>query len=194
MRKGFSIKTIPLLLVSMIAILSSDAQANGGKRVLLIAREKSEDLGFMLKNEVLPMIAQLAKAGYDVVVADESGSLLSSVDQLLKVDWKLVDARIDGFAGILVPCMAAPYNVPTEAVRLLKEGAAGGVPIAAQHSLELLSPAGLLKDRRYAFGPGVIRDGLLITSYNCPMTAMSNRNPEDGEGLIAQFIAAMEGR
>jgi transcriptional regulator GlxA family with amidase domain len=67
-----------------------------------------------------------------------------------------------------------------EAVEIIKEAAAKGMPVAAQHSaLLILRAAGVLDGKHYATieftapegineGQGVVQDGNIITASTCP--------------------------
>ena len=195
MRKG--VGTSAVLFMFLFAVVDFPcAQEVNAKRVLLIAREKSEDMHFMLVHEVRPMMAALQDAGYKVDVADESGNPIVAGDQTLDCDMKLSDAQIAGYAGILVPCMSCetmPHHDPPDAVRLLKEAYEANTPIAAQHAMELVRPMGLPTTIHTASSAGVIRDGNLITSFNCPMRAAGTSKLDETLRLVATFIDAMEG-
>jgi putative intracellular protease/amidase len=165
--------------------------------VLLIAREKSEDMEFWLTKEVAPMIKLLNDAGYEVVVADQSGKSIVAGNAKLVVHLKLAEVRAEEYAGIVVPCIGAGTmagNSPELGVVLLREADAAGKPIAAQHAIEMLSPAGLYTKRNVANKPGVVLDRNLITSYNCPYNSNSNGKPVDTSELIARFVEALEGK
>jgi hypothetical protein len=64
-----------------------------------------------------------------------------------------------------------------------------GKPIAAQHSLEMLGAAGLIKfGTPAATKPGLVVNGNILTSFNCPHMAQMDGKPADTGALIAQFI------
>lgn len=54
-----------LLFSSLVSSCQRTSVPNG-PRVLLIAREKSDDMAFMLQKEVFPMIELLKRAGYEL--------------------------------------------------------------------------------------------------------------------------------
>jgi hypothetical protein len=189
-------KSLVLLAAIALVCCAIPVHAEGPSRVLLIAREKSEDMEFWLTREVAVFIKLLNEAGYEVLVADQSGDPIIAGKSRLHVDLRLADAQIDDFAGIIVPCIGAGYmpgNAPEAGVSLLIRADAAGKPIAAQHSDEMLRPAGLYMKRKVAVGPGAVRDGNLITSYNCPYNANANGKPEDAPMLIARFVEALRG-
>jgi putative intracellular protease/amidase len=191
MRKVYFI----IVVASFISVACAFGQ--GSRRILVLVREVSEDMEFMIKNEVQPMIEQVKEAGYNVVIASESGKPITTKNQKLVPDVKLADAAILDYDGVIVPCMMAgsmPNKAPAAGVVLLREAAAAGLIIAAQHSIEMLVPAGLTKGRRFANSPGVVVDGKLITSWNCPYTALNNGKPVDTYALIEAFLKEISER
>lgn len=116
-------------------------------------------------------------------------------DSRLAPDMRLADVVITDYVGVVVPCMQAGlYSPPKAGVEVLKTAAAAGLPIAAQHSDEMLIPAGLYAGRHVATSPGVVRDGMLLTSYNCPFNAAGGNLPVDTSALINQFISLVKAR
>jgi putative intracellular protease/amidase len=181
------------MLLLGLALSCQSAPGQNATRILLIAREKSDDMAFMLQKEVFPMIELLKKAGYRVVVASQSGTEIEDKDFRLAPEIKLADVVITDFVGVVVPCMAAgSYTPPRDGIEVLKKAAATGLPIAAQNSDEMLIPAGLYTGRHVATSPGVVRDGTLLTSYNCPYTAEADKLPVDTPALIKQFISIVQ--
>jgi protein deglycase len=154
---------------------------------MIINEGKFEDLGLMLTKEVGVMKDLLQKADFKVVTASVSKNPLTAGAINLTPDLKLSDVNVDDYAGIIMPCMAVSTSpLAPEGDAIIKEAAAKGKPIAAQTgSVVLLSRAGLLKGKKYAFskqwglkiedavyaGDGVVKDGNIITSGICPMIA-----------------------
>jgi len=190
---------------------ADDVVPSGGSiipKVLVMPREGSEDVGFMLKHEVEPMLGMLKEAGFTPVIASASGSPFDGGGQHLDTDLSMREVIVSQYVGVLLPCMAAGTSrqVPEEAVRIVREAAAAGKPIAAQQgSVLVLDAAGLLDGRRYAMaspmsvhgiyaGYGVVRDGNIVTSGVCPMQAMERRRPDGTQELARQFIQMLSGR
>ena len=160
--------------------------------VLLVARDKSIDMEYFIKNEVNLMIDFLKAAGYEVRVATPSGKLIEAGATRLESNLKMSDVQVKDYVAVVVPCMgAADYSVPKECVAIVREAELKGIIVAAQHSTEVLAPAGLAKTYKIANSPGVVIDRHLITSYNCPYTAISNHQPVDTEKLIAALVTEL---
>ena len=184
------------ILLSLVMI-SATAEAQGISQVLLIPREGgSAYIELMLAKEVGVMTEMLQKAGFKVVVANVSGQPIEGIIRKLKPDLKLSEVRIDDYAGFILPCMAVgqfpPPPVSPLAISIVKQAVAKGKPVAAQTgSVYILAEAGVLKGKRYAYlqdrfnpqpphkrdwrfegaiysGPGVVQDGMIITSGICP--------------------------
>jgi putative intracellular protease/amidase len=176
-------------------------------KVLLIANERSQDMGFMLTNEVGVMMSMLKDAGYKVVVASESGGLLAggTMTTTLQPDLKLADVRVDDYVGFLLACVASTTSVPpAQAVEIAKEAMASEKPVAAQAGgIYTLSAAGALKGKKFAFGQasnmgeglyqgdGVVQDGNIITSGICPMLARQLNRPDGTRELTQKLIDAL---
>jgi len=188
-------KTI-VALVIIIAFFAVPCaiRADENAKVLLIAREVSEDMTFMIRNEVFPMIDLLKKGNCDVSVATESGLPIIAGEEKLIPDLKLDDVHLADYTGIIIPCMACgsmKNSVPKASIAILKEAAAAGIPIAAQNALEMIDAAGLRKGKKVSTWVGVVQDGNLITSYNCPYMSHANGKPIDTPQLVAAFIKAL---
>jgi putative intracellular protease/amidase len=177
-----------LLVVLALFLISQFVDAQ--KKVLMIAREVNDRSEYEINNEANAMINLLQNAGFEVTVASELGKEIVAGLAHLKVDMKLSEAKTEDYLGVIVPCMHVDdSNVPADGVRILKEAAAQGKPIAAQHAWEMIAPAGLISfGRRMADSPGVVVDGKLVTSFNCPTRARINGKSDDTYGLVKQFI------
>ncbi|MCX6031361.1 MAG: DJ-1/PfpI family protein [Chloroflexi bacterium] len=178
----------------------------GGKPVLLVAQEKSDDMELMLTKEVGVMVSMLEKAGYKVVVASASGQPITGGAATLKPALKLADVKVDDYAGVMLPCMGVPMDPPKpppEAVRIAKEAVAAGKPVAAQvGGVTILDAAGVLDGKKFAMvadmkdvisrgsyvGEGVVQDGKLITSGVCPYIAKFTGKPDGTAELTQKFI------
>jgi putative intracellular protease/amidase len=177
-------------------------------KVLLVLREKSTAVDLMLSREVGVMIAALKAAGFAVVVASASGRPIGRSLSKIEPDLKLAEVRVGDYVGLLLPSMAVGLTAPVSAelIRIVRRAAALKIPLAAQHgSVVVLHRAGLLKKKKYAFqrrlfdegeyrGPGVVRDGDLITSGTCPFLARDTDRPDGTETLTRLFIEAMSER
>ncbi len=201
------------------------APAHGGpkSKVLLIPREgTSRNLELMLTKEVGVMVTMLEKAGFEVVVATATATLIASENVTLKPNLKLVDVKVTDYAGFIIACMAvgiipAPPQ-PPEAVAIVKQAAAQEKPIAAQFgAVQILAEAGLLKGKRYAYmfdplspslgprkdprfadaiygGTDVVQDGNIITSGICPYIGAMQNIPDGTTGLTQALIAVLKAR
>jgi putative intracellular protease/amidase len=173
-------------------------------QVLMILRERSQDMEFMLINEVNIMANMLKTAGFKVVTASVSGQPLSGGQTTLVPDMKLSDVKVDDYAGFIFPCMAVPdvdMEFP-EAIEILKKANSLGKPVAAQlGSVPLLLNAGVLKGKQFALyggaaytfpdgifaGEGVVQDGNIITSGICPRMAQIT-GKKDGTTELTQKL------
>jgi putative intracellular protease/amidase len=173
-------------------------------RVLLFMRAVPHDPEYTRTHEVEVMRSLLEKAGLRVVVAApyEVAALCSCT--ALKTDLLLKDVMVSEYAGFLLPDMGtSPEASGARGVEMVKQAAAQGKPIAAQHgSINLLSQAGLLKGKHYAYqldvfpegicdGPGVVQDGLIITSGTDPGMAERTGRPDCTVELTRKLIAAV---
>jgi protease I len=187
---------------------STPAEASKDK-VLLILQEQSEDMEFMLKNEVGVMVNNLEKAGFDVVFASPSGKPVVGGATTLTPDLKLADVKVDDYLGLILPCMAVDLELrrDPDAIRVVKEAAAIGKPIAAQlGGILTLSDAGILDGKQFAMlseasslvpngiykGEGVVQDGNIITSGICPLMAKMGEGKDGTLELTQKFIDALK--
>ena len=208
-----------VILLSLVMI-SAIAEAQSISQVLLIPREgRSGDIEFMLNKEAGVMTDMLQKAGFKVVVANVSGQPIEGILRKLKPDLKLSEVKVDDYAGFILPCMARGLfpgpPVSPVAVSIVKQAVAKGKPVGAQTgSVLILAEAGVLKGKRYAFlqdpfnpqpphkkdsrfegaiysGPGVVQDGIIITSGICPVmeanTGLRDCTPELTQAFIAKL-------
>ena len=116
------------------------------------------------------------------------------------------DVKVSKYAGFLLPCMAAgaPGIIDAKAVEILKQAAAQGKPVAAQHgTVFTLARAGLLNGKHYAYalprieqgiysGNGVVQDGLIITAGICPYEAKLTGRPDGTAELTQRLIEAVQ--
>jgi protease I len=207
------------ILLSLLMI-NAIAEAQGISQVLLIPREgTSAYIELMLAKEVGVMTEMLQKAGFKVVVANAPGQPIEGLIRKLKPDLKLSEVRIDDYAGFILPCMAVgqfpPPPVSPLAVSIVKQAVAKGKPVAAQTgAVYILAEAGVLKGKRYAYtqdrfnpyppnkrdwrfegaiysGPGIVEDGMIITSGICPniesVTGLREGTPELTRAFIAKL-------
>jgi len=208
------------ILLSLVMI-SAIAEAQSISRVLLIPREGkgSANLDLMLTKEVGVMTDMLQKAGFKVVVANASGQSIEGFIRKLKPDLKLSEVKVDDYAGFVLPCMARGLfpgpPVSPVAVSIVKQAIAKGKPVAAAvGSVLILAEAAALKGKRYAYvqdpfnpqpphkkdsrfegaiysGPGVVQDGIIVTSGICPAleyaTGLHDCTPELTQAFIAEL-------
>jgi putative intracellular protease/amidase len=167
----------------------------GMPKVLLIAREGGIQPELMLTKEVNVMLDMLEKAGLKVFVATDSGQPIAGSTTTLKPDLKLSDVKVEDYAGVILPCMAAggapdSDRIPPDAVEIVKKAAVQGKPVAAQDAaVEILLKAGVLGGKQYAYkGMGAVQDGNIITAGSCPYMAETPGNPDTTAELTQKFI------
>jgi putative intracellular protease/amidase len=180
-------------------------RTGGEPKVLLVLRENSNAVDLMLSREVGVIIAELKASGFAVVVASASGRPIGRGAARVEPDLNLAEVKVADYVGVLLPSMAVGLTaaVSVELIRIVRRAAALKIPLAAQHSsVVVLQRAGVLKKKRYAFqrrvftvgeyaGPGVVRDGNIITSGTCPYLARETGRP-DGTGTLTRlFIEAI---
>jgi putative intracellular protease/amidase len=181
------------------------------KVLLLIRDQGSQQLEYMLVNEVGPMRKILAESGFDVTIASVSGKAIKTDSITVVPDCELSRVKIDDYAGFILPCMVND-SAPAEVVTFVKEVAAKGKPIAAQvAAVCVLGKAGVLSGRKFAFanenninvgmypalesgilsGKGVVQDGAVVTSGTCPMMSKMYGYPDGTAELTRTLIAVM---
>ncbi len=199
----------------------TEAFGQSGRKILMIPREGySSDLDLMIKMEVGVMNILLKRAGFEVDIASTSGQPILGPTQKIEKVMRLSEINLDNYVGIIMPCMAvggfpgAPVSPQTVAV--IKKALSDGKPVAASNgAVIILAEAGLLKGKKYAFprdplktderfkltdprfidaiysGPGVVEDGKIITSGNCPNIEKAYGMQNGTVGLTQKFIAAI---
>jgi putative intracellular protease/amidase len=205
------VKRFGITAVLLCACLSANAGGGGEQQekvLLLIRHGGSADIRFMIQEEVEVMQGLLREAGFEVRVATQSGEIISWMDTvLLRPDLRLADVRIEKFAGVVMPCIAKGMgHAELEEIALVRKAAERNLPIAAQRgAVIILGEAGLLEGKKYAFdlnessrfsgatciGPGIVRDGTVITSSHCPYAARYSTSEDGTRELIRLFIAAL---
>ena len=174
-------------------------------KVLVAARNQMWDLRTSVTMELAVMVDMLKKAGFTPVVASPEGQPFIFGKTRVESDLKLADVVVSDYVAVVVPCMSTPPDkaIPPELVKIVTEAAAAGKPIAAQRSaLSILSKAGLLKGRKYAYltpafpegiysGDGVVQDGNIITSAICPNAAKDTGKHDTTVALMETFIKAL---
>jgi len=214
MREGGLKSCISAALALALSLLSAAsgplwAQGMDAPAVLMIARDRTARplLEMMIQKEVLPMIRQLNEAGFTVVVASESGSLIEAGSARLKVDTRLAEVEIQDFVGVIIPCLGNDRgSIPLDALAIIKDACNLYLPLAAQQSgVELLGAAGVLRGRDYAIEPdsrdlieggsykgmGVVRDGNIVTSGACPNISRLSGFKDGTDRLVASFIGLL---
>jgi hypothetical protein len=186
-------RTVSLTLsVAFLCIaLTSNLYSESKGKVLLIAREKSTSMEFFINYEVIPLINLVKNGGYDVIAVDESGNSIKAGTAELAINGQLSKINIGDYKAILIPCMGAEDSPVSEGIiNCVNLANAKGMPIAMQHCREITSLSDL-KNREIARRPGVVIDGNLITSHNCPYTAGENGRPIDNAKLIEALLKNM---
>jgi len=172
-------------------------------KVLLIPRDEYS-IDFMITEELGVMRTMLEDAGFKVDVATVTGEPYEGVEITIKADVTLSGVDISDYVGIIMPCMARglPGPVYPEAVQLVKEAIAKGIPVAAQFgSVVTLGKAGVLEGIQFAGPPtfslvgkekyigfGVVQDGNIITSGTCPYMARSPGRTDGTQELTQKLI------
>jgi len=192
---------IPILVFILLmpfhqkSSVKNEAQASEHKpKVLLFIRKGfCYDIELMLTQEVGVMTSMLEEAGFEVIVATALGEPIKAQTTKLMPDLELADVKVNDYVGIIMPCMAKGdmflgWHASPEEILLVKEAVAQGKPVAAQRgAIVILAEAGALVGKKYTYdrdlqffdsfvgaiysGEGVIRDGNIITSTNCPYIA-----------------------
>jgi putative intracellular protease/amidase len=199
---------ICLFLALMFTTLAMGCASSKPDRVLLILRERSDDMEYMLINEVDVMTKMLEKAGYKVETASVSGEPISAGKTTITPDFKLADVKIKDYAGFIFPCMAVPMDetIASQLLDFAKSAAATGKPIAAQTGgVQILYEAGLLNGKQIGIfnmmeemfpkslikGEGVVQDGNIITSGICPYLAREFGKTDGTTELTQKLIDAL---
>lgn len=202
---------VGMVFLSTVVLCAWSSGQIDGRNVLLIVRDFSPDMAYMLEKEVGPMTQMLRDGGYRVVIASDSGKPIAAANLTLTVDTRLSRVHVTDDAGVIIPCLAAgdaPANirVPQSAVKLVKEAVEAGIPVAAQNSgVEILAKADVMKGRQFAIdqfysglvpggvfkGTGVIQDGKVITSGTCPYLARETGRPDGTVDLTRKLIETM---
>jgi len=197
--------------------VKNEAQASEHKpKVLLFIRKGiSYDTEYMLKEEVGVMTSMLEEAGFEVIVATVSGEPIKIQARKFMPDLELADVKVNDYVGIIMPSMAKGgvwlgWHASPEEILLVKEAVAQGKPIAAQKdAVVILAEAGVLVGKKYAAytepgfliesfagaiysGEGVIRDGNIITSSNCPYSVKLYGRDDGTSELTKIFIETIK--
>jgi len=195
--------------------VKNEARASKQKpKVLLFIRKGiCHNIELMLKEEVGVMTSMLEEAGFEVIVATASGEPIEAQTTKLMPDLELADIKVNDYVGIIMPCMAKPdWQASPEEILLVKEAVAQGKPIAAQYgAIFILAEAGVLVGKKYTYffdphwgvkyksfvgaiysGVGVIRDGNIITSANCPYAARYYGRDDGTSELTKLFIETIK--
>ncbi len=145
-------------------------------------------------------------------MATASGEPIKAQTRELIPDLKLADVKVNDYVGIIMPCMAKGYvwsHASPEEILLVKEAVAQGKPIAAQRgAIIILAEARVLVGKKYTSdrdlqfldsfagaiysGKGVIRDGNIITSANCPYAARYYGRDDGTSELTKIFIETIK--
>ena len=147
----------------------------------------------------------IEEAGLKYAVATAYEQTFWGPNATLEHDLLLEDVDVSKYAGVLLPCMSAgvPGTIEASSVEIVREAVAQGKPVAAQHGqICTLARAGLLTGKRYAYvhpsfregvyaGTGVVQDGLVLTSANCPDWALRTGEPDGTVELTLRLIAAI---
>ena len=197
--------------------VKDEAQASEHKpKVLLFIRKGfCYDIELMLTQEVGVMTSMLEETGFEVIVATASGEPIEAKTTKLIPDLELADIKVNDYVGIIMPCMAKGdmflgWHASPEEILLVKEAVAQGKPVAAQRgAIVILAEAGALVGKKYTnytepsflidsfvgaiySGEGVIRDGNIITSSNCPYAAKHHGYDDGTSELTEIFIETIK--
>ena len=190
-------------LLAVICLCFTQLASFGEGKVLLLTQQNSDDINFMMTREAGPMITALINAGYEVVVATETGTELGTGSSILKPNIKLSEVDVSDYRGVVIPCMdvpGPPFYAPRLAIEIVKQMYNRGLPIAAQGGgVDVLVKAGILAGKKYAsilvydpkgtdIGAGVVQDGKLITSGICPNLARMGMGKDGTEELMTGFL------
>jgi hypothetical protein len=180
-KKYFVVFACVLVLCGSCAHLHTADQSG---KILMIVREESTDYDWFIAHEIIPMIRDLRSnnIAFDVWCLNQKPIQVSKSETLSSI--APADINIDNYKGVLVPCMGAgTHAVPNEVTELVNQAYKKNKIIAAQNSSELFLSVDFQVSHT-AMKPGVVTDGNVITSYNCPYTAMGNKAPADTKALI----------
>jgi putative intracellular protease/amidase len=198
-----------MVLVLLLPALGCSLIKAKSSQVLMIVSEQSDDMDFMLVNEVGVMVDLLEKAGLKVTTATVSGETLSGLTTSLKPDMKLSAVKVEDYAGILVPCLARNLEAatPPEVIEIIKQASAKDMVMAAQlGGVLMLQDAGVLGEKQTAMfadletffsdsstqGEWVVQDGKIITSIVCPYMARMTGKKDGTAELTQKFIEAVK--
>jgi putative intracellular protease/amidase len=205
------------VLGSLIAGQSLFAESRG--KVLIIMRpnnpadnpklnpENPKIIGdYMIIREFGAMKTALMDAGFTVVVATEKGDPVEGQTMSVKPDLKLSDVQAADYKGIMLPCMHSASD-PPEAVKIVRDALAKGIPIAAQNGgVFLLSMAGGLKGKKFTIASffaqnikegtycedTVVQDGNIVTSSACPFMERYGGKQDTTMEITQKFIALLQ--
>jgi len=197
--------------------VKNEAQASEHKpKVLLFIRKGiCHDIELMLTQEVGVMTSMLEEAGFEVIVATALGEPIKTHTTELIPDLELADIKVNDYVGIIMPCMAkgdvwSGWHASPEEILFVKEAVAQGKPVAAQKgAIVILAEAGVLVGKKYTYytepsfliesfagaiysGEGVIQDGNIITSSNCPYAAKYHGHDDGTSELTKIFIETIK--
>ena len=222
--RTITICTAIAMIFAVVLACVSPAFGQSSSRVLMVPREGySTDLDLMIKMEVEVMNLLLKQAGFNVDIATTSGQPILGPTQKIEKVQRLSEINVDNYAGVIMPCMAVGMfpgpPVSSEAVAIVKKALSDGKPVAAAaNSSIILAEAGVLKGKRYAYatdplkttqrfpktdprfegaiysGPGVVQDGLIVTSGICPTLERMMGMPGGNVELTQKFIAAIRAK
>ncbi len=200
------LRRLGLSLVAL-AFLSAPAGGMATERKVLVVARSGVWSPRLITTELGVMIDMLKKAGFTPVVASSVLVDFNNGETTVKTDMKFEDVVVSDYVAVVMPCLsnAEGGKIAPELVKIATDAATAGKPIAAQRSsLYILSAAGLLKDRRYAYawkafpegiytGDGMVQDGNIITSAICPHEAQRSGKPDGTVPLMEAFIRVVKG-
>lgn len=214
LKRGF------LAVMILLMLVAGKAFSDEGKgQVLVLVRggmgwdTSPSEVDYAILKEFGVMKTTLEDAGFSVVVATIYGQPASGKTISIMPNRTFHEVNIGEYKGLLVPCLdASEYK--DEAVQIVKDALALGIPIGAQNSgVSLLSIAGGLKGKSFAMaeyyvtgggkkdfnagggkylGDGVVQDGKIVTSGNCPIMARYVNKPDGTLELTKKVIALMQ--
>lgn len=209
MKRLFLLAVLLLCLAIPSWTQAQNAPGKAGGKVLLVVRDSkpaaAEVAEIMVTKEAEVMKRMLQEAGYVVEIAAPTMEPWGPSAIALQPDRKLSDVNVAEYRAIVIPCLGiASDALRPELASVIKAAAAAGTLLAGQNGgVIMLAKAGVLDGKRYAAielvpemgkgtytGPGIVKDGRIITSGTCPGTAALYNGTEDGTQKLMEVVLA----
>lgn len=198
-----------MTVVGLLLFVHAAMPQQGGKVLLIIRDVKLADppyLEWAITKEAGVMKEMLQKAGYVVEVASPTGESWGTPTHALKPDRKLSDINVANYKGFVIPCLAIESQaLHPDLAAVIKSAVEKGKLVAAQTGgVALLAKAGVMLGKKYAVvgqvvpelkdgvysGSGVVKDGNIITSGICPVSAREFKGMQDGTSKLMEVLIA----